>query len=34
MNSISYFESIINSEGKKNEDWKLLLNELKENKKK
>ena len=34
MKSISYFDSIINSEGKKTEDWFSLLNELKGNKKK
>ena len=31
MKSISYFDSIIKSEGKKPEDWLLLLNELKGN---
>ena len=34
MNSISYFDSIIELGGKKVEDWLLLLNELKENKEK
>jgi hypothetical protein len=34
MNSISYFDSIIKSEGKKPEDWFSLLNELKGNNKK
>lgn len=34
MNSISYFDSIINSKGEKIEDWFSLLNELKENKEK
>jgi hypothetical protein len=34
MNSISLFDSIINSEGKKIKDWILLSNELKNNKEK
>ena len=34
MNSISLFESIIKSEGKKPEDWISLLNQLKGNKEK
>lgn len=34
MNSLSYFDSIIKSEGNKPEDWLSLLNELKDNKEK
>lgn len=34
MNSISFFDSIIKSEGKKTEDWISLLNDLKGNKEK
>ena len=34
MNSISLFDSIIKDEGKKPEDWILLLNQLKGNKEK
>ena len=34
MNSISYFDIILNSEGKKTEAWLSLLNELKGNKEK
>ena len=34
MNSITFFDSIINSEGKTFKDWILLLNELEKSKEK